>query len=117
MGFVQKWKAGVLAASEGSKHKGIVQQLVTVVFAVIMVGVLLAVGGIVLGRMDYINQNNLGNNTNATILTNSSFDILKSVPALIGLVVFLVLIGLALGYLFGAFGGMGGASGGRGKRQ
>lgn len=92
------------------KKRGIANMLTGTVLAVIIVGVLLVVGAVILGQLNSINTTSLGNNSNATKMVNSVFDLLFTAQGVIVLVVVVALLALVI---YSVMAGLGGQQQGR----
>jgi hypothetical protein len=95
---------------EFKSRRGIAQQLTGTVLAVIIVGVLLVVGSVILGQLNTINGTSLGNNSNATKMVNSVFDLLFTAQGVIVLVIVVALLALVI---YSVMSGLGGSQRGR----
>ena len=95
---------------EFKQRRGIAQQLTGTVLAVVIVGVLLVVGAVILGQLSTINATSLGNNSNATKMVNSVFDLLFTSQGVIVLVIVVALLSLVI---YSVMSGIGGSQQGR----
>ena len=87
------------------KSRGIASALTGTVLSVIIVGVLLVVGAVILGQLYTININSLGNNSNATKMVNSVFDLMFTAQGVIVLVVVVALLALVIYTVMGSLTG------------
>ena len=94
------------------KRRGQLNALTGTVLAVIIVGVLLVVGAVIIGQLNTINGTSLGNNSNATKMVNSAFDLLFTSSGIIVLVVVVALLALVI---FSVMASLGGGGGGRAR--
>jgi len=84
--------------------RGQVANLVGTVMVVISVVLALVIGAVMLGQLDSINQNSLGNNSNATAQISLGFSLLDTTQGIIVLVVVVSLLALALFAFMSVFG-------------
>ena len=87
------------------RKRGQIGAVYAFVIAVISIGVALVVGAVLLGQLDTINTNNLGNNANAGAMIDNIFALLSTTQGVVVLVIVVGLLGLALAYLVSSLGG------------
>ena len=97
------------------KKRAVMQNVMSVVIMIIVVGFALTIGAIMNGYLGTLNTNVLGNNANATNAINATFNLLSTGSGIVQLVVVAVLLGVALYAFLGSImpGGGGKGRGGR----
>lgn len=94
---------GLKIPSLASTKKGQLAGALEIVIGIAGITLMLVVGNVMMGQLNTVNANNLGNNSNATAAIGTGFSQFATAQSITTLVIVVALLGLALASFLGVF--------------